>query len=141
VSYRALRARVTAAERALAANLDDTRTRWSTLKRDAKHAATPLRIVLAGFVSGWLVGTAAPLAKLGASPRLLQFVSQLASLIGALHVQQAAGEASEAAEEASAAADDAAQVASEAAATTQAVAVQADVDPDAIVDAIRRTGT
>ncbi len=80
MSYRALRVRVAAAERALATQLDETRSRWHTLRDDTRRTATPLRIVVAGFASGLLVGFTAPLAKLGASPRLVQFVTQLANL-------------------------------------------------------------
>lgn len=143
MSYRALRRRVRAAELALHQRVDETQADWQRLSEHTRRAATPLRIVGAGFVSGLLIGFTAPLARVGASPRLLQFVTQLASLIGALQVQQAAEEATDAAADAGAAAENAGAVAATARVTTPSPhdATVPPLDPDALLDAIRRTGT
>lgn len=77
---------------------------WRQLKRTWKEAWTPARVVIAGLVSGFLVGHAQPLRTVARSGQFMQLVTMLSGLF-------AGGTAKVAAEEAEHAADTAETVA------------------------------
>ena len=68
---------------------------------------TPLRIVSAGLVAGFLVGRAEPMSKVS-GPRFLQMINTLAGLFASFKVTGAARDAEAAADEATVAAHEAA---------------------------------
>jgi hypothetical protein len=106
VSYSALCRRVEAAEREFEASVATARSDWSALKDDTKAAMTPTRIVVGGFLSGFLLGLSAPLARIGGSARVVQFASSMLSLLGSLQAREAAAQAQDAAETATDVAQD-----------------------------------
>lgn len=77
---------------------------WRHLKRTWKETWTPARVIIAGLVSGFLVGRAQPLRTVARSGQFMQLVTMLSGLF-------AGGTAKVAAEEAEHAADTAENVA------------------------------
>jgi hypothetical protein len=77
---------------------------WRHLKRTWKETWTPARVIVAGLVSGFLVGRAQPLRTVARSGQFMQLVTMLSGLF-------AGGTAKVAAEEAEHAADTAENVA------------------------------
>ena len=77
---------------------------WQHLKRTWKETWTPGRVIIAGLVSGFLVGRAQPLRTVARSGQFMQLVTMLSGLF-------AGGTAKVAAEEAEHAADTAENVA------------------------------
>jgi hypothetical protein len=77
---------------------------WRQLKRTWKETWTPTRVIIAGLVSGFLVGRAQPLRTVARSGQFMQLVTMLSGLF-------AGGTAKVAAEEAEHAADTAETVA------------------------------
>lgn len=98
MSYRALRTRTEAAERAFEQSLAQVENEWGDLKQTTRASMTPLRILVSGAVAGALTGVAAPLSRIGGSARLVQLASSIATLLGVFEARQAADEASVAAE-------------------------------------------
>lgn len=114
---------VEAQERRLVAHLHQIKDSW-------REAWTPGRIMIAGLVSGFVVGRAEPLRVAAKSGGLMQMVSMLSSLFAGTSAGVAAGEAERAADntEAVAAAveDGEEAVVARAEATVQAVRSTAD---------------
>ena len=77
-----------AQERSVAADLRQLKTSW-------RAAWTPWRIVVAGLVSGFVVGRAEPMRAIGKSGGLMQMVSMVASLVAGGSAKVAADEATE----------------------------------------------
>jgi hypothetical protein len=69
------------------------------LKLAWKAGWTPARVLAAGLVSGFLVGRAEPLAKVG-GVRWMQMITSLSGLFSSIRAATAADEAEEAADEA-----------------------------------------
>ncbi|MEO5628694.1 MAG: hypothetical protein ABIQ62_02850 [Thermomonas sp.] len=97
MSFDALIQKVKQAEDALETSERRTAARWKQLKIVWKEGWTPGRIVIAGLVSGFLVGRAKPL-RIASGGGVLNLVTALSGLM-------ASGSAAAAAEEAGQAAD------------------------------------
>jgi len=74
-----------------------TQTQWSTLKQAWRAGWTPGRIVIAGLVSGFLVGRAEPLRALTGA-RWMQMFSAVSSLLATAQAAAAAEQAEQAAD-------------------------------------------
>ena len=97
MSFNRLIAKVEQAERALEAQERRVAADVRQLKADWREAWTPGRIVIAGAISGFLVGRARPLRMVDGG-NALQMVSALAGLFASGSAQVAAAEAERAAE-------------------------------------------
>ena len=97
MSFGALIEKVRQAETALEAKERQAAADWRQLKASWRASWTPARIVIAGLVSGFIVGKAEPLKRTGGSG-VLQLLSALAGLFAGGSAQVAAGEAEHAAE-------------------------------------------
>ena len=95
--FEPLKQRVTRREQLLEGRLQQTRDQWQTLTTTWRESWTPLRIVVAGLVSGFLVGRARPL-RVASGGGVLQLVSALSSLFAGSSAQAAANEAEQAAD-------------------------------------------
>jgi len=100
MSFKRLITKVKQAEDALEAKERRVTDQWGQLKGSWKEAWTPGRIVIAGLISGWVIGRADPMRHVAKSGGLLQLVTLLSGLFTSGSAQMAAGEASEAAESA-----------------------------------------
>ena len=98
MSFDALLDKVKQAESALEAQERQTAADWRQLKASWKSGWTPARIVIAGLVSGYVVGKVEPLKRAASGSGALQLVSALAGLFAGGSAQAAAGEASQAAD-------------------------------------------
>lgn len=87
--------KVRQAEVALEAKERQTGADWRQVKSSWRAMWTPGRIVIAGLVSGFIVGRAEPFKK-AAGGGTLQLISALSSLFAGGSAQAAASEASEA---------------------------------------------
>ncbi|MEL1265513.1 hypothetical protein [Pseudoxanthomonas putridarboris] len=124
--FEALQQRVARAEQRVELRATHTQTQWTTLKQAWRAGWTPGRIVIAGLVSGFLVGRAEPLRAL-TGVRWMQMFSAVSGLLATV---QAAG----AAEQAEQAADTAQEVQAEAeGATLEEPVVDQTFDEDDIV--------
>jgi hypothetical protein len=103
MSFDALIAKVEQAERALEAQERRVAADVRQLKSSWRDAWTPGRIVIAGVVSGFLVGRARPL-RIADGGNALQMIGALAGLFAGGSAQAAADEAERAAEQAQGAA-------------------------------------
>ena len=97
VTFEQLIAKVKRAEDLLEEHERRTVASYSHLKRVWREGWTPLRIVVAGAVSGFLVGRAEPLGAVGGA-RILQMVSAVSSLFASAQASFAAEQAEEAAD-------------------------------------------
>jgi hypothetical protein len=97
MSFDALIQKVKQAEAALEARERQTAADWRQLKSTWRDWWTPGRIVLAGLVSGFVIGRAEPF-KRAAGGGVLQLISALSGLFAGGSAQAAANEASDAAE-------------------------------------------
>jgi hypothetical protein len=121
VTFEQLIAKVKRAEDLLEERERQTVVSYTRLKQVWREGWTPLRIVSAGLVSGFLVGRAEPLGAVGGA-RILQMVSAVSSLFASAQASVAAGAAKDAA-------DDAGEVAADAADTMQDADRPAERDP------------
>lgn len=121
VTFEQLITKVKKAEDLLEGCERETASRYRQLKQAWQQGWTPLRIVSAGMVSGFLVGRAEPLGAVGGA-RILQMISAVSSLLASAQASAAAGEAKDAA-------DDAGEVAAEAAEAVGAPIQSGDADP------------
>ena len=103
MSFDALIQKVKQAEVALESSERRTASRWKELKIVWKEGWTPIRIVIAGVASGFLVGRAKPL-KLAGSGGLLNLATALSGLLASGNAQAAADQAGQAADAADSAA-------------------------------------
>lgn len=98
--------KVTQAEHALEAHERYVGAEWRQLKSSWRDAWTPGRIVVAGLLSGFMVGRARPLARTTRTGGgFLQLLGALSGLMASGSAQAAAGEAGEAADQAEATAE------------------------------------
>ena len=98
MSFDALLQKVKQAESALEAQERQAAADWRQLKASWKSGWTPARIVVAGLVSGFVVGKVEPIKRAASGSGALQLVSALAGLFASGSAQAAAGEASHAAD-------------------------------------------
>ena len=103
--FEQLIAKVKQAETALEAHERSVAADLRQLKRSWLDAWTPGRIVIAGLVSGFMIGRAEPLRAVGKSGGLMQLVSMVSGLfaggsaqVAASQAEQAAGSAQQAAQ-------------------------------------------
>jgi hypothetical protein len=101
MSFDKLIAKVQQAEDSLEAQERKVSADFRQLKSSWRAAWTPGRIVIAGLVSGFLVGRAEPF-KRAAGGGALQLITALSSLFASGHAQEAAEEADHAADAAQA---------------------------------------
>lgn len=104
MGFKQLLTKVQQAEAALESRERLVADDWRHLKRTWKETWTPARVIIAGLVSGFLVGRAQPLRTAARSGQFMQLVTMLSGLF-------AGGTAKVAAEEAGHAADTAENVA------------------------------
>lgn len=100
VSFGALIEKVKQAETALESSERQTVSAWHQLKATWVAGWTPGRIVIAGFLSGFVVGKAEPVRRVARGGGTLQLLSALAGLFAGGSAQAAAGEAEQAAKSA-----------------------------------------
>jgi Na+/proline symporter len=100
VSFGALIEKVRQAETALESNERQAAAAWRQLKATWVAGWTPGRIVIAGFLSGFVVGKAEPVRRVARGGGTLQLLSALAGLFAGGSAQAAAGEAEQAAKSA-----------------------------------------
>lgn len=110
MSFDALIAKVEQAEHALEAQERRVAADVRQLKSSWREAWTPGRIILAGAISGFLVGRARPL-RIADGGNALQMIGALAGLFAGGNAQAAADEAERAAEQAQGAASETGQAA------------------------------
>lgn len=97
--FEALITKVQQAEEALEASERSTVLQWRQLKRQWVSSWTPARIVVAGLVSGFIVGRAKPL-RVASGGGVLQMITALSGLFAGSSAQAAATEAGHAADSA-----------------------------------------
>ncbi|AKC87066.1 hypothetical protein [Pseudoxanthomonas suwonensis] len=95
--FELLRQRVERAERRVAACGDRAEAHRHEFGQAWRRGWTPGRIVVAGLVSGFLVGRAEPLSKIGGS-RWLQMLSTVSSMVASLRAAAASEEAGQSAD-------------------------------------------
>ena len=95
--FEQLIAKVKQAETALEAHERSVAADLRQLKRSWLDAWTPGRIVIAGLVSGFMIGRAEPLRAVGKSGGLMQLVSMVSGLFAGGSAQVAANQAEQAA--------------------------------------------
>jgi len=112
--FEQLKHRVARREQLLEGRLLQTREQWQTLTTTWRDSWTPLRIVVAGLISGFVVGRSDPvhtLGKLGAlggsGTKILQLVATLSGLFASAQASSAADQAEHAADKADEVATDA----------------------------------
>jgi hypothetical protein len=132
MSFDALLDKVKQAETALEAQERQTAADWRQFKASWKSGWTPARIVIAGLVSGYVVGKVEPLKRAASGGGALQLVSALAGLFAGGSAQAAAGEASHAADTAQ---QTAAAVAPEATLAAAARSQQPTMTPESLREA------
>ncbi len=114
-----LRQRVERAEQRVALRLEEARAQRAHFGMVWRRNWSPVRIVVAGALSGFLVGRAEPLSRLGGM-RVLQVLGTVSSLMASLRAAGAAEAAGGAAQEAAQEADAAAEATQETVAAQQA---------------------
>ncbi|HEV8692924.1 MAG TPA: hypothetical protein VGQ93_01870 [Lysobacter sp.] len=99
MSFKQLITKVKQAEYALEAQERRVAADWRQLKDSWKDAWTPGRIIIAGLVSGFVIGRAEPLRAAARSGQIVQLVTMLSGLFaGGGTTKGAADEAEHAAE-------------------------------------------
>ena len=149
MNFEQLKVRVERSERLVEGRLEQTRAHATALKTTWRDSWTPSRIVIAGLVSGFLVGRSRPtralrrIGKLG-GPHWIQLIGTLSGLFASLQSTFAAATAQDAAETAgdtavrvdAAVSDPGTGLPADAAAPPAATAVTA--EPEAVPPADRR---
>lgn len=100
MSFDKLIAKVQQAENALEAQERHVAADFRQLKSSWRSAWTPGRIVIAGLVSGFLVGRAEPLRSAASGGSLVRIVSLVSGLFATTTAQAAASKADDAADSA-----------------------------------------
>ncbi|TWI01823.1 hypothetical protein IP90_02383 [Luteimonas cucumeris] len=114
MNFEALKRRVERSEHVVEGRAQQTQTHWHDFTTTWRDSWTPTRIVIAGLISGFVVGRSDPaqtLGKLGAlggsGTRVLQLIGTLSGLFASVQASTAAGQAEHAADKAEAVADEA----------------------------------
>lgn len=110
--FELLRQRVERAERRAEGCVDRAATERAALGEAWRRAWSPARIVVAGLLSGFLVGRSEPLSKVGGS-RWLQMLGTVSSMLASLRAAAASEDAGDSADVAAQQASVAAEAASE----------------------------
>lgn len=131
--------KVTQAEHALEAQERYVGAEWRQMKSAWRNAWTPGRIVVAGLLSGFLVGRAQPLARTSGGG-ILQLMTALSGLVASGSAQVAAGEAGDAAESAEATAEAAGAVVEDTTSSLSAATRTPVADPILDHETLRRQG-
>jgi hypothetical protein len=105
MGFKQLLTKVEQAEAALESRERRVADDWRQFKQTWKEAWTPGRIVIAGVVSGFLVGRTQPLRTAARSGQFMQLATMLSGLFAGGSAQVAAGEAEQAAQSAENVAD------------------------------------
>ena len=98
MSFDALIQKVKQAEAALEAKERQTAADWRQLKSSWRSLWTPGRIVLAGLVSGFVLGKVEPIKRVASGGGALQLITALAGMFASGSAQVAANEAGDAAD-------------------------------------------
>ncbi len=121
--FEVLRQRVQRPERRVESSMDRAQMHRQEFGQAWRRGWTPGRIVIAGLLSGFLVGRAEPLSKVGGT-RWLQLLGTVSSMLASLQAAAASQEAAEtadvAAEEAAAANENLAEATGQSAAGARA---------------------
>jgi hypothetical protein len=126
MGFKQLLTKVQQAEAALEARERRVSAEWQHLKTTWREAWTPGRLVIAGLVSGFLVGRAQPLRAVARSGQWMQLVTMLSGLFAGGSAQVAAEHAEQAADTAETVADTVAPGAVPGAVPAQAASAQID---------------
>lgn len=118
--FDALQRRVHKREKLLEGRYQQAVERKDELKKTWREAWTPGRIVIAGLVSGFVMGRAEPVKIAVKSGNLMQIVTLLSGLFAGTNAQEAAQQADKAAGQAGHAAREAGNAAESAEAVAQA---------------------
>ncbi|MDR7099837.1 hypothetical protein J2X04_002218 [Lysobacter niabensis] len=105
MGFKQLLTKVQQAEAALEARERRVGAEWQRLKVTWKEGWTPGRVIIAGLVSGFVVGRAAPVRAAARSGQIMQLVTMLSGLFAGGSAQVAATEAEHAADTAEGVAD------------------------------------
>jgi predicted Zn-dependent protease len=100
MSFEALVAKVRQAETALEAKERQASADFRQLKSSWRAAWTPGRIVVAGLVTGFIVGKLEPGKKAARGGGILQLLTALSGMVAGTQASAAAGKAEDAAESA-----------------------------------------
>ena len=100
MSFEALVSKVRQAETALEAKERQTTADWRQLKASWVSAWTPGRIVVAGLVTGFVVGKLEPGKKAARGGGILQLLTALSGMFAGTQATAAAGKAEDAAQSA-----------------------------------------
>ena len=84
MNYRALKARVAAAERRVDAHLDDAGRQIGVMRSTTKQSLTPTRLVVAGLLGGFLIGVLRPVKHAAALPSLVRMLASVPPLLAAM---------------------------------------------------------
>jgi hypothetical protein len=105
MGFKQLLTKVQQAEAALEARERRVSDDWQRLRRTWKETWTPARVIIAGLVSGFLVGRSHPLRTAARSGQFMQLATMLSGLFAGGKAQVAAKEAEQAADTAGEVAD------------------------------------
>ncbi len=84
MNYRALKARVAAAERRVGEHLDDAGRQAAVMRTTTKQSLTPTRLIVAGVLSGFLIGWLRPVKHAAALPNLIRLLAGVPPLLAAI---------------------------------------------------------
>ena len=133
--FELLRQRVERAERRVESSMDRAQVHRQEFGQAWRRGWSPGRIVIAGLVSGFLVGRSEPLSRVGGA-RCLQMLGTVSTMLASLQAAAASQEAGEsadvAAQEAAAANQNVAGASGQAPAAAVAPAVPAATDPSRV---------
>jgi hypothetical protein len=110
--FEVLRQRVERAERRVEGNLERAREQRQVFGQAWRAGWSPARIVVAGLVSGFLIGRGQPLSRVGGA-RWLQMLGTVSSMLATLQAAAATEEAGQSAQAAAQQATAAAEAASD----------------------------
>ena len=123
-SFRQLMQKVDQAEAALEAQERVVAADWRQLRASWKAGWTPGRIVIAGLVSGFIVGRVEPMKSVAKGGSIMQMITAVSGLFASTTAQHAASHVDNVASDVGQVSDDVAQVAD----TVQTTAAAAPVD-------------
>lgn len=132
--FELLRQRVDRAERRVESCMDRAQTQREALGSAWRRGWTPGRIVIAGLLSGFLVGRAEPLSRVGGT-RWLQMLGTVSTMLASLRAAVASADASASADAAAQEAATANQDVAEATGQAPGVATAAPVSTTAATPA------
>lgn len=84
MKYRALKARVAAAERCVGEHLGGAGERVGTMRATVRQSMTPVRILVGGLATGLIVGWLRPLRHAAVLPSLIRVAASVPGLMASL---------------------------------------------------------